>query len=151
MPLKPSDRVHHRKLRRDGVVTEVLKSGRFRVAFGSVVVECGQDDLAPPKNTRDEDDDDFEPKAKSKKQSGGSRGGGMASVDLHGMRVEEAIALVQSRVNDALMSGASGIHIIHGLGTGNLKAAVHRYLAGLSVVKRFRLDEKNHGTTVAYF
>jgi len=54
-------------------------------------------------------------------------------------------------VNDALLSGANGIAIIHGIGTGKLKTAVHRYLASLSVVKRFQLEKGNAGTTVAYF
>ncbi len=127
----------------------MLKSGWFRVLVGTVVVECREEDLLPPKNSSG--DDEFAPVAKTKKHSTKPSSGGMASVDLHGMRVEESIALVQSRVNDALMSGASGIHIIHGLGTGKLKAAVHRYLASLPVVKRFQLDPRNAGTTVAYF
>lgn len=131
------------------MVIEVLKSGVVRVAFGGLVVQCRGADLGPAKNERD-DDEDERPKAKARKAARGARGG-MAKVDLHGLGVDEALQVVQRAVNEALMAGADGIHVIHGLGTGKLKAGVHRYLASLTVVKRFRLLEGNAGTTVAYF
>jgi DNA mismatch repair protein MutS2 len=67
------------------------------------------------------------------------------------MTVEEALRLVEARLNEALLKEIDSLEIIHGLGTGRLKAAVHKYLSALSVVKHFKLDETNPGTTWVYF
>jgi DNA mismatch repair protein MutS2 len=67
------------------------------------------------------------------------------------MRVEEALALVEKRLNEALLSEIDSLEIIHGVGTGRLKVAVHQYLGGLGVVKHYKLDEGNPGTTWVYF
>ena len=150
MPLKKHDRVYHKGLETQGVVLDVLKSGAYRVAVGNLSVECHESDLTPlkkgqglPKPTISK---------KKERERAAKRGGPRSiSVDLHGMRVDEALSLVERKVNEAILGGCDALEIIHGLGTGRVKSAVHRYLSTLPVVKRFKLVEDNPGTTFAYF
>jgi len=75
----------------------------------------------------------------------------LASIDLHGLNVEEALARVEKRVNDVIIADLDRLEIVHGVGTGALLKAVHHYLSKLSVVERFKLDEINPGVTIVYF
>ncbi|MDX9762747.1 MAG: endonuclease MutS2 [Desulfomonilia bacterium] len=56
-------------------------------------------------------------------------------VKVVGMRVDEALPIVEKAVDQALISGQPQIEIIHGSGTGRLKSAIRAYLKGLGVVK----------------
>ena len=56
-------------------------------------------------------------------------------VDLRGMLVEEALPVIDKAIDDALLSGMSRLRIIHGKGTGALKAGVLPYLKKHSMVK----------------
>jgi DNA mismatch repair protein MutS2 len=50
-------------------------------------------------------------------------------IDVRGRRVEEALLEVESRLNDAALTGMPGLRIVHGKGTGALRAAVREHLA----------------------
>ena len=150
-PLKKNDAVFHRQLEADGIVLEVMANGRFRVGIGSLSVECKAADLVLQKHG---------PTAHTKKPGEARKAltssavkppVRSSSVDLHGLTVEEALATLNGAIDSALRGGSNSLTIIHGHGTGRVKSAVQRYLKTLSVVKRFKLDERNSGTTVAYF
>ena len=53
---------------------------------------------------------------------------GMLELDLRGQTVEEAIMELDMFVNKSLLSNVSQVTVIHGKGTGALRAAVHKYL-----------------------
>lgn len=55
-------------------------------------------------------------------------------VDLRGMLVEEALPVIDKAIDDAILSGADRLRIIHGKGTGALKAGVVPYLKQHSMV-----------------
>jgi DNA mismatch repair protein MutS2 len=61
-----------------------------------------------------------------------------------------AIAELERYLSKALLSGQDQIHIVHGIGKGLLKAAVHDYLLKCSHIKSFALVPGNTGTTVVY-
>lgn len=71
-------------------------------------------------------------------------------LDLHGYRVKEAEELLAEFLSDAIMAGSAQISIVHGLGSGKVKAAVHRYLSTCGVVKRFAVSMSNPGETIVY-
>ena len=60
------------------------------------------------------------------------------SVNLIGMRSEEAIAEVESAIDNAHMQGLGTIELIHGVGTGRLKHVVEEYLKECSLVKGYK-------------
>ncbi len=50
------------------------------------------------------------------------------SIDIRGMRLEEAINTVTHFIDDAMMVGMSEVSILHGKGTGVLKEEIRKYL-----------------------
>lgn len=73
-------------------------------------------------------------------------------VDLRGLTVEEALEKVDKYLDDAMLAGASQVRIIHGKGTGALRAAIQQFLKGHRLVLRHRLGgvgEGGDGCTVA--
>ena len=72
-------------------------------------------------------------------------------IDLRGARVDEALSRVQGFVDDAVVAGAPTVEILHGKGTGALRAAIHRQLAGRPDVAGFDIapfDRGGDGVTV---
>ena len=66
---------------------------------------------------------------------------------LVGLRVEEALPLLDKAIDRALMDGCSQIHVVHGHGTGRLRKAVQDFLSDHSVVKGFHPENQNAGGT----
>lgn len=70
------------------------------------------------------------------------------SIDLHGMTVEEALAALDTFLNDAILAGIDEARVIHGRSGGRLRAAVHKRLMRLAAVRGHRLDPANPGVTI---
>lgn len=73
-------------------------------------------------------------------------------LDIRGMLVDDAILVVDRYIDNAVLSGLSEISIIHGKGTGALRAGIQDYLRTNKRVKSFRLGnygEGDAGVTVA--
>ena len=74
-----------------------------------------------------------------------------AEIDCRGQLVDEAIANIDKYIDDAYLSGLKQIVIIHGKGTGALRAGVQNYLKMNSHVKSHRpgtFGEGEAGVTV---
>lgn len=74
------------------------------------------------------------------------------TIDLRGQRVEEALINLERHLDAALLSGLGRVDIIHGYGTGALRAAVREYLSHHPRVRSFRPGgpgEGGPGVTVA--
>lgn len=77
--------------------------------------------------------------------------GAETRIDIRGERVNDAIAQVESFLNDAIIAGMPFLTILHGKGTGALRQAIHEYLNLQSAVKVYRngtLAEGGEGVTV---
>jgi DNA mismatch repair protein MutS2 len=75
-----------------------------------------------------------------------------SELHLLGLRVDEAINMLDSYINSALLANLSTIRIVHGKGTGALKKAVHEYLKNHSHIKSYRIGnfgEGDLGVTIA--
>jgi len=71
--------------------------------------------------------------------------------DLRGMTVDEALLTLDSFLDSMLMSNIGEFTVIHGKGTGALRAAVQKHLKGNKFVKTFRLGvygEGENGVTI---
>jgi DNA mismatch repair protein MutS2 len=71
----------------------------------------------------------------------------LPSLNVVGLRVDEALPLVDRLLDQALLHGQEKVDIIHGVGTGRLKAAVWDHLKRHRAVKAVHGDD-NPGVTV---
>ena len=137
-----------------GTVVDVGHDGRYRVRVDAVTMWCREDQLAdPPAPSRT-----AARRARTSRDANRQHGEEPASattstarVDLHGLSVDEAMARVMAEIDRALQQGASRLEVIHGKGSGRIKAALHRLLTSLPVVASFQLDEGNPGVTWVHF
>lgn len=144
MAFAPGDRVHISRLG-TGVVLEVRNRRRYLVEIKglTMVVDGGTMERAERTPT-------------SRRGKGPARGAAgrapaanaPASLDLHGLTTEEAVAALDSCLNDALLAQHAAVRVIHGRSGGRLKAAVHARLKQLPVVRAFRVDPANAGVTI---
>ena len=75
-------------------------------------------------------------------------------VDLRGMDTIEAVCVMERYLDEAMRSGLKSVRIIHGKGTGAVRAAVHQALKKNKFVKKYRLGqygEGEDGVTIAEF
>ena len=75
-------------------------------------------------------------------------------IDLRGMDAVEAICVLDRYLDEAMRAKLSTVRIIHGKGTGVLRAAVQQDLKKNKFVKKFRLGqygEGEDGVTIAEF
>ena len=79
----------------------------------------------------------------------------MASeIDLRGMDSVEAICVLDRYLDEAMRSNLQSVRIIHGKGTGTLRASVQQALRKNKFIKKFRLGvygEGEDGVTIAEF
>ena len=77
-----------------------------------------------------------------------------SEVDLRGMDSVEAICVMERYLDEAMRGHVQQVRIIHGKGTGVLRAAVHQELKKNKFIKTFRLGvygEGEDGVTIAEF
>ena len=67
------------------------------------------------------------------------------SLDLHGMRADEAIAKLDKFISDSLVMGFDEVSVFHGIGTGKLAFAVKNFLKEHPSVKEFHDAPANQG------
>ena len=75
-------------------------------------------------------------------------------INLIGMTTDEAIPQLDKYLDDAYLAHLPQVRVVHGRGTGALKAAVHKHLKKLKYVKEFRLGafgEGDSGVTIVSF
>jgi DNA mismatch repair protein MutS2 len=71
--------------------------------------------------------------------------------DMRGMNAEEGIMSLEQFLDNCVMNGQKTVTVIHGKGTGVLRAAVHNFLRRCKLVRGFRLGvygEGESGVTV---
>ncbi len=66
-------------------------------------------------------------------------------INLLGMTVDEAISHLDKYLDDAYIAHLSQVRVVHGKGTGALRAGIHKHLKKLKNVKEFRLAEYGEG------
>lgn len=133
------------------VVTLPDDKGDFQVRVGIMKLKTNLKDVRRKKEP--------EEKKKSRKtsvsDSSFSKTMSLSSeVDVRGETVDTAIVIIDKFLDDAMLSSLSQVRIIHGKGTGQLRAGIHAYLKRLSYVKSYRLGtfgEGDSGVTVVEF
>jgi DNA mismatch repair protein MutS2 len=78
-----------------------------------------------------------------------ARGDVPDELDVRGLRAQETREAVRAFVDDAALAGLQNVRVVHGRGTGALRAAVREELAGHRLVERQEPDSSD-GATVAH-
>jgi DNA mismatch repair protein MutS2 len=113
------------------------RSGRVRVQAGSMELEVPIDTLFKAKGK--------EHKIQKKRVEQEERGEPVSTINLLGMRVEEAIDELEPFLNHATLDRIAELRIVHGKGTGALMKGVRTYLNGHPLVASFRTGERFEG------
>ncbi len=151
--LSIGDTVTHTVFRRKGVVTEVdEKHGRVRLDMNGVSMWAELKVLAGL--PRAEEPRPAQGKvfgrisaaaAAAQGQSARQAAEAAWSVDVRGMRADEAVTRLQSFIDKAYLAEMHEVEVIHGRGTGALRRAIHEWLAGCSHVVESRLAPADRG------
>lgn len=75
-------------------------------------------------------------------------------INVIGETVSEAVPDVEAFLDSALISGLEEVRIVHGVGSGKLRAAIHEMLRTDKRVKEYRLGrygEGEAGVTIVKF
>jgi len=145
-------RVHVTSLQREGTLGERQQNGEWTVIVGMLTVRCREVLLRVLPQV-------VAKKGKVLKTSRQHQRArplrcsskGYSTLDLHGLRVEEALERIESFISTAIVEQRRGVEIVHGLGTGRLQQALHSYLTQCNVVARFHLEVTNPGKTWVHF
>lgn len=150
--LQIGDTVYCKTIGKNANVTALKdKKGTVEIAAGMLKMRVKEETLRlvdKPKKT--------EPKKKvsTTRVSGESRSSMQVSnrCDLRGLMVDEAILVLDRFLDDLLLSGLTECTIIHGKGTGALRAGITQYLKTDPRIRTFRLGtfgEGENGVTIA--
>ena len=131
------------KLRKVGVVVEVLAHDRYRVAISSVTILCKASELAASSERP-------KPKTAVPEYLKPRRTPPPSTIDLHGLTVDEATRKLEVWLSDVIMAGLHQVKVVHGLGSGRLQNATHELLRRVPTVRAFKVSEFNPGETDVY-
>jgi len=133
--------VRVKSLGKVGTVKTVLDGGRVDVIAGNITIRADSEDL---------DLLDYVPHEKrtSKKTQIGVDipfATPKWEVNVIGLRVHEALPIIEKALDDALLGGLATLSIVHGKGTGRLKRGVRDHLTGHPLVRSFHSGNIDHG------
>ena len=140
--VKPGDAVHLGSLGYDGVVLTVdERHAKARVRSGRMEMDVLLSDLSRPQSAGE--------RGKKKSPAGSWRfdveESDQRELKLIGLRVDEALTLLETFISHAAAVGQSEVRIIHGIGTGRLRDAVREELKRHPLVQGQRPGEPHEG------
>lgn len=149
--VKLGDTVELLKLGTKASVIGINKDGTYNLQAGILKMT-----VKPEEVYLIEDANEFKsPKARPEHSGREMKAAAMSSeIDLRGMDTIEAICVLDRYLDEAMRSNLHSVRIIHGKGTGALRAAVQENLRRNKYVKKFRLGsygEGEDGVTIAEF
>ena len=146
--VKIGDEVFVISLKQNGTVASLPdKSGALSVQVGILKMNTSMDNLALVEGVKKKQSSKTERSYQNVKRNNISM-----EIDLRGMDLEAATMELDKYIDDAFMAGLPQIRIIHGKGTGVLRAGVKEYLRTNRHVKTSRdgsYHEGGIGVTIA--
>jgi DNA mismatch repair protein MutS2 len=140
--LRLGDRVVLPGLGVEGVITE-LDLDQAEVQIGRLRVRTRRDELESPAPAAEEDAPTVKRSSRAVRRAVAAPAVATSLVaapplelDLRGMTVDEALEMLDRRLDAAYMAGLPFLRIIHGRGTGRLRQAIRDSLKGNSYVAR---------------
>ena len=148
--LKVGDVVYSKKMGVQVKVLEIKSRSRIRIKSGNLATEVNCDDL-------------YNSVAEVNKKATRNYGGAHKTktqintrsinneINVIGKTVDDAIMIVDEFIDAAVVTGMSQVWVIHGMGTGRLRAGLHEHFRHHRNVAEFRLGaygEGERGVTV---
>jgi DNA mismatch repair protein MutS2 len=138
-------------LNRRGEIESCLRTGVYRVRVGAMTTTVREEDLRPATIKKSRPAPRATPESPAKPGSQSATNEGVrASLDLHGLTVDEARNRVAAYISRAILAGLDRVEIVHGIGTGRLKKAVTADLKKIGAVRRVTPHPSNPGALIAY-
>ncbi len=142
---EPGQRVWLASLGQKGVVVSGPdKEGRQEVLVGAVKIRLAPHEMRETSGSLEEGRI-FRGRAKGGIELAQSASWQSPSLNIIGLRVDEALPLVDKLLDQAVLHGCRQVDIIHGIGTGRLQHAVRQHLRQHSMVKQFHPGESTQG------
>ena len=135
--IRVNDKVFIEKYNTTGTVIKINKN-RYDVSIGNTVMTLKKDDLKITNEV-------MEVPVKKTGNIVAPRKTVMASLDLRGMRYEDAEPLIENYLADASFAGLHQVSIIHGFGTGVIRELVQSKLKNNPYVDSYRYGGQNEG------
>lgn len=152
-PLKVGDKVYLTTVGKEGVVTAIAdKSGMISVTSGILKTKVTADKLRLMEDgVKYKKKEEPKPRVSEGKVKKSIVSTFKPEVDVRGMIGDDAWFVVDKYLDDAIIAGISVVRIIHGKGTGALRAALWRYFKGDRRIASYRhgaYGEGDAGVTV---
>ncbi len=141
------DRVVLRTLGSEGVVSAVT-SEHVEVQIGNLRVRARRDEVMPLEHVEAEDSPRRGHSRRGESEARGRMDPGRPpalEIDIRGMVVDEALMELDRRLDAASLAGMPYVRVIHGKGTGRLRAAIRLSLKDNPYVTSFKPGEANEG------
>ncbi len=151
MPLAPGTPVVVIALKRRGQI--IAREGtRYRVAVGGLTISCREHEV------RDDSQASGKQRRARRTPSTVSVPGEAAagarrqrsSIDLHGMTVVQSREALVAHIDAALRAGDDLVEVVHGIGTGRVRATVLDLLRQIPSVRRVQPHPTNNGVTLVH-
>lgn len=161
LPIKEGDlkegmQVYVKNISQEGIVQNVRNAkGEAEVLCGNIRVRSKISDLAMVISVKKEQDNSKQPKWKQKaerekvqvKKSLNVKPTPTLEINVIGLTVLEAIPEVEAFIDSAVISNLEEVRVVHGVGTGKLRAGIHEFLRKHKNVAEFRLGKYGEGET----
>ena len=145
------DTVELLKLGTKANVIAIDKDGTLQLQAGILKMTAAQDEVYLLENENPYKEKGVRPKHSGREMKLSAM---PTEVDLRGMDAIEAVCVLERYLDEAMRANLTQVRIIHGKGTGTLRAAVQQALKKNKFVKQFRLGqygEGEDGVTIAEF
>jgi DNA mismatch repair protein MutS2 len=143
--VEPGQKVTIISLKKTGIVVSVDEIGRrAEIDIGSMRVKTGFSELTQSEPRAGKPHKPSLPPAIFTRSEESSF---EKQLNVIGLRVVEALPLIDKCIDTALLQGAGIVEIIHGRGTGRLMRAIHAHLQGHAQVARLIHDSGNPGSS----
>ncbi|WP_423364481.1 endonuclease MutS2 [Mycoplasma sp. P36-A1] len=126
-------------LNRQGTIINVLPRNNYEISIGNIKTKAKKAEIRfVSKNQQKAAERKIKQRRYvSKKVS--------TEVNLIGLRVEEALRILNKYLDDALLANVKSVRVVHGFGTGALRTGVHEALKKNKNVKNYHFAEYNEG------
>jgi DNA mismatch repair protein MutS2 len=128
------DQVKVGSLGQVGMITSLLDKGRVEVTIGTVKIRADLEELTAVHHKKNEKSSSKTDRIRIDMPIARPR----KEVNIIGLRVEDALPIVDRAVDEAVLGGLSSLQIVHGKGTGRLRKAVWDFLSNHSLVTGLR-------------